>query len=133
MYGVLDLNWKTSVAHPTPPAGRGPCLIRDDPFDHTIRVTGGWADIGSEEFVAQARLARLTSATAGDATVDFEITKEQDNQDLLIHLHVDPAVTKALPAALTRGEGGFWDCQIVDGPTILAGKVKLLDDVSRAA
>lgn len=131
MWGILDLTWKTSAAQPTPPEGKGPCLIRDDPYDHTIRVTGGWADIGSEEFVAQARLARLTSATAGDATVDFEITKEQDGLDLLIHLHVDQAVTKALPAGLTSG--GFWDCQIVDGPTILAGKAKLLDDVSRAA
>lgn len=131
MWGSLDLTWKPSEAQPTPPKGKAPCLIRDDPYDHTIRVTGGWADIGSEEFVAQARLARLTSATAGDATVDFEITKEQDGEDLLIHLHVDQAVTKALPTGLASG--GFWDCQIVDGPTILAGKVKLLDDVSRAA
>jgi hypothetical protein len=131
MYGVLDLTWKPSPSQPTPPEGKAPCLIRNDPYDHTIRVTGGWADLGGEEFVAQARLARLTGATAGDATVDFEVTKEQDALDLLIHFHVDQAVTTALPTALSAG--GFWDCQIVDGHTILAGKAKLLDDVTRAA
>lgn len=131
MYGLLDLTWKVSASQPTPPEGKGPCLIRNDPYDHTIRVTGGWADLGGGEFVAQARLARLTGATAGDATVDFEVDKEQDGLDLLIHFHVDASVTTALPVALTSG--GFWDCQIVDGPTILAGKAKLLDDVSRAA
>lgn len=131
MYGLLDLTWKVSATQPTPPEGKAPCIIRDDPYDHTVRVTGGWADLGSEVFVAQARLTRLTGATAGDATVDFEVTNEQDGVDLLIHFHVDQDVTRALPVALTGG--GFWDCQIVDGPTILAGKAKLLDDVSRAA
>lgn len=131
MYGLLDLTWKVSATDPTPPTGKGPCIIRDDPFDHTVRVTAGWADLGSETFVAQARLARLTSSTAAAATVDFEVTTEQDGVDLLIHLHIDQAVTRALPEALTGG--GFWDCQMVDGPTLLAGKVKLLDDVSRAA
>jgi hypothetical protein len=127
MYAVLDLTWKPTADSTTPPAGKAPAIVRNDPYDHTFRVTAGWADLGAETFIAQVRPARLTGSTAAAATADFEVETEQDGVDLLIHLHLDASVTTALPAAL------FWDVQQVDGSTIVAGKAKVLDDVTRAA
>lgn len=127
MYAVLDLTWKPSADSSTPPAGKAPAIVRNDPYDHTFRVTAGWADLGAETFEAQLRTARLTGTTAGTATADFEVTTEQDGVDLLIHLHLDAVDTTDLPSAL------FFDCQQVDGSTIVAGKAKVLDDVTRFA
>lgn len=127
MFAILDLTWKPSVTSTSPPMGKAPALVRDDPYDHTFRVTDGWADLGGETFAAQLRPARLTGSTAADATADFDVETEQDGDDLLIHLHLDATATAALPSAM------FWDCQQVDGSTLLAGKAKVLDDVTRAA
>ena len=125
MYAALDLVWKPSAASTSPPAGKGPALIRDDPYTHVFVVTDGWADLGAEEFEAQIRTARLTGDTAAAATVDFTVTTEQDGTDLRIILALTAAQTLDLPAA------GFWDLQQVDGGTLVAGKVKVLDDVTR--
>ena len=127
MYALLDLVWKPNATQTEPPAGRAPAIIRDDPYTHTFVVTGGWADLGGESFEAQIRTARLTGDTAAAATVDFTVTTEQDGTDLLIHLSLTAAQTLGLPAA------GFWDLQQVDGGTLVAGKVKVLDDVTRLA
>jgi hypothetical protein len=128
MYALLDLNWKPSADSTTPPTGKAPAIVRNDPYDHTLVVTAGWADLGTEEFEAQLRTARLTGSTAGDAAASFDVETEQDGVDLLIHIHLDATVTTALPTAPL-----FWDCQQVDGSTILAGKAKVLDDVTRFA
>jgi hypothetical protein len=125
MYGLLDLVWKPSASSTEPPAGKAPALIRDDPYTHVIVVTDGWADLGTEDFEAQIRTARLTGDTDDPATVDFTVTTEQDGTDLQIILALTAAQTLDLPAA------GFWDLQMVDGGTLLAGKVKVLDDVTR--
>ena len=125
MYGILDLTWKPSADQSSPPAGKAPAIIRDDPYTHVFVVTDGWADLGSEDFEAQIRTARLTGDTDAAATVDFTVTTEQDTTDLRIILALTAAQTLDLPSA------GFWDCQMVDGPTLLAGKVKVLDDVTR--
>jgi hypothetical protein len=125
MYGLLDLVWKPSASSTEPPAGKAPALIRDDPYTHVIVVTDGWADLGTEDFEAQIRTARLTGDTDDPATVDFTVTTEQDGADLNIILALTAAQTLELPAA------GYWDLQMVDGGTLLAGKVKVLDDVTR--
>jgi hypothetical protein len=125
MYAVLDFTWKPTADSTSPPAGKAPALIRNDPFDHKFRVTAGWADLGTEEFEAQFRTARLTGSTAGTPAAQVEVETEQDGVDLLIHFHLDAADTTALAAAL------FFDCQMVGGSTIVAGKAKVLDDVTR--
>ncbi len=125
MFAILDLTWKPSASSTTPPAGKAPAIIRDDPYVHVIVVTDGWADLGGEDFEAQVRTARLPGDTDDPATVDFTVTKDQDVADLHIILSLTAAQTLGLPAA------GFWDLQMVDGSTLLAGKVKVLDDVTR--
>jgi hypothetical protein len=127
MYGLLDLVWKPSASSTEPPAGKAPALVRDDPYTHVIVVTGGWADLGTETFEAQIRTARLTGDTVAPATVDFTVTTAQDGTDLRIILALTAAQTLDLPAA------GYWDLQMVDGETLLAGKVKVLDDITRIA
>lgn len=127
MFAILDLSWKPSVSQTEPPAGKGPALIRDDPYTHVFVVTDGWADLGGEEFEAQIRPARLGGATDDPATVDFTVTTEQDVDDLRIVLALTAAQTLELPTS------GYWDLQMVDGQTLLAGKVKVLDDVTRVA
>src|SRR5690349_20046058 len=127
MFANLDLSWKPSATSTEPPAGKAPALIRDDPYTHVIVVTDGWATLGTEEFEAQIRTARLTGDTDDPATVDFTVTTEQDVADLHIILSLTAAQTLDLPAA------GFWDLQQVDGGTLLAGKVKVLDDITRIA
>lgn len=129
MFAILDLTWKPSATSTSPPVGKAPAIYRNDPYDHTIRVTDGWADLGAEEFAAQVRPARLTGEDAATATADFDVTTEQDSADLLIHLHLDADVTTALAAT----DVAFWDLQQLDGSTLLAGKAKILDDVTRAA
>lgn len=146
MYGVLNLDWKPSADSLTPPAGRAPAIVRDDPYTHGIVVPGGWADLGSETFEAQLRLERLTGSTAGAATAAFTVVNERgvydsgtdeftetvDGPDLRIVISLTAAVTLALPSSLST-KAGFWDLQQVDGSTLLAGKVKVLDDVTRVA
>jgi hypothetical protein len=127
MFANLDLNWKPTADSTTPPAGRAPAIVRNDPYTHVVVVTGGWADLGGETFEAQIRTARLTGSTVAAATADFTVTTAQDVLDLHIILSLTAAQTTALPAA------GFWDLQQVDGSTLLAGKVKVLDDVTRVA
>lgn len=142
MYGVLDLTWKPSSQSTSPPVGKAPAIVRNDPYTHLIVVTDGWADLGSEVFIAQLRLARLTGSTAADATADFTVnnlrgtvdedgifTEDIEGADLAIEITLTAAQTTALPAAFA----GFWDLQQVDAETLLAGKAKVLDDVTRAA
>lgn len=142
MYGILDLTWKPSSQSTSPPVGRAPAIVRNDPYTHLVVVERGWADLGSEEFVAQLRLERLTGSTAGDATADFTVnnlrgTVDVDGifaeapagADLAIEIALLASETTALPAAFS----GFWDLQQVDAETLLAGKAKVLDDVTRAA
>lgn len=139
MYAILDLTWKPSAQSSSPPTGKAPAIVRNDPYSHLIVVEDGWADLGSEVFLAQFRLARLTGETAGDATVDFTVTnlrgtvtdgifaEDVGGADLAIHLALLADETTGLPSA------GFWDLQQQDAETLLAGKVKVLDDVTRAA
>lgn len=146
MYGILDLTWKPSASEPSPPVGKAPAIIRNDPYDHGIVVAGAWDTLGAEVFEAQLRLARLTGATAGAATAVFSVVNERgtydaeaeefteavDGEDLRIVIGLTAEQTSALPANLAK-TAGFWDMQQVDGSTILAGKAKVLDDVTRVA
>jgi hypothetical protein len=127
MFASLDLVWKPSSTSTSPPAGKAPAIIRDDPYTHVFVVEDGWADLGSEDFEAQIRTARLTGDTDDPATVDFTVTTEQDGADLRIILALTAAQTLELP------KEGFWDLQQIDGGTLVAGKVKVLDDVTRVA
>lgn len=127
MYGLLDLTWQPSASQTEPPAGKAPALIRDDPYTHVIVVTGGWADLGAETFEAQIRTARLTGDTDAPATVAFTVTTEQAVADLRIILSLTAAQTLELPAE------AYWDLQQVDGSTLLAGEVQVLNDVTRVA
>lgn len=132
MYGILDLTWKPSSQSTSPPTGKAGAIVRNDPYTHRIVVTDGWADLGTEEFEAQIRLKRLTGADDPAATADFVVVTAQDGDDLWITLNLTAEQTTDLPNALAQ-QGGYWDLQQVDGPTLLAGKVKVLDDVTRVA
>jgi hypothetical protein len=126
VYASLDLNWQPG-ASASPPRGKAPAILRDDPYTHTIRVTGGWGALGAEQFAAQLRRRRLSSGAADDPVEEFTVDVEQDDDDLLIVLALTAAQTVALPVT------GYWDLQQVDGPTLLAGTFKVLDDVTRSA
>lgn len=129
MFGILDLTWKPSASQTSPPAGKASAIVRDDPYEHTLRVTDGWLDgLGTDEWYAQLRRARLTSSTAGDPVADFDVDTLQDADDLLVILSLTAEVTADLPPSTVDL---FWDLQSVDGGTLLAGKAKVLDDVSR--
>jgi hypothetical protein len=147
MFGILDLTWKPSATSTSPPAGKAPAVIRNDPYTHGIVVAGGWATLGAENFDAQIRAARLTGATAGAALADFTVVNERgvyndavvpptftetvDGPDLRIVISLTAVLTTALPVQGTST--WYWDVQQVDGSTLLAGKVKMLDDVTRVA
>lgn len=129
MFGILDLTWKPSASQTSPPAGKAPAIVRGDTYEHTIRVTDGWLDgLGSLDWYAQLRRARLTSATAPDPVADFDVDTDQDADDLLVLIALSSTVTTDLPIDM------FWDLESVDGlivATLLAGKAKTLDDVTR--
>lgn len=132
MYGILDLTWKPSATEDTPPAGKAPAIVRNDTWAHTIRVTDGVLN-GFDDWgwAAQLRDARLTGTTAGAALADFGVTLEADGDDLLVHLGLTSAQTTPLTPT-----SGYWDLELTDGTTVatwLAGKAKVLDDVTRAA
>ncbi len=131
MYAVLDLTWKPSVTVTEPPTGKASAIIRDDPYTHVFVVTDGYLDLGATpvlpEYVAQIRTARLTGETDDDPLADFTVEVEQDGDDFRITMSLTAEQTLELPSS------GFWDMQQVDAGTILAGKIKVLDDVSRGA
>lgn len=134
MWAYLDLNWKPKPTESTPPVGKAPGLIRNDTYAHTIRVTDGVLN-GFDDWTwtAQIRLARLTaSATVAAPLASFTVTLEADGDDLLVHLGLASATTTTLNVP----KEAFWDLQLSDGTTVttwLTGKVKVFDDVSRAA
>lgn len=134
MPGTLSLTWKPSASAPTPPAGQSAAIYRGDTYAHVLEFWNDEAETDPFALTgtptAQIRSARLTSATAGDALADFAcvISGAGDN---ILTISLTAAETLALPAGATL----FWDCQLTDGSTIttlLAGKVKVLDDVTRA-
>ncbi len=131
MFAYLDLNWKPSTAVTEPPAGKAPGIVRGDTFAHTIRITDGWVDnMQANTFAAQLRRARLTGATAGDAVASFSVVETQDDDDLLVTIGLTSTQTSSRP------NDRFWDMQATQGSTIttlLTGKVKVFDDVTRAA
>lgn len=148
MYAVLDLTFKPTAQTSKPPKGKGYAIVRNDPYLHTVAVAGGWATIGGETFAAQLRLARLTGTTAGPPTAVFTVTNRRgtitpiDGEDILvidgtgpdlgIAIELTEEQTSALPAILGR-ESGYWDLQQVGGGTLLAGKIRVLDDVTRTS
>lgn len=128
MFATLDLTWQPSGAHPTPPAGRAPAIVRNDTYAHRFRITGGWAALGSASFAAQLRRVRLKGASAGAPLAAFTVTPSQDTDDLLI----DIALTSAQTTSLI--EDMEWDLQVViddSVTTLLSGKAKVLNDVTR--
>lgn len=135
MFATLDLTWKPSAGVATPPAGKAPAIIRNDTYAHTIRVTDGVLN-GYDDWtwIAQIRPLRLVAgATVAAALASFTVTLEADGDDLLVHLLLSSTATTAL--SLPKA-GAFWDLQLTNAGVVatwLAGKVKILDDVSRAA
>lgn len=129
MYALLDLIWKPTASSTVPSVGKAPAIVRNDPYTHVIRITDGWADLGSESFIAQIRGARLVGADESSDTVivDFAVSTSQDGTDLLIVIALTAEQTTSMPTA------GFWDLQQVDGETLFSGKTKVLDDVTRAS
>jgi hypothetical protein len=132
LFATLDLTWKPSTSAPTPPAGKAPAIVRNDTYSHTIRITDGVLN-GYDDwtFIAQIRESRLTGSTAAAALASFTVTEEADGGDLLIHLLLPTATTTTLDLP----NGGYWDLQLsLSGviTTWLAGRVKVLDDVSRS-
>lgn len=136
MPAILDLTWKPSAGVETPPAGKAPAIYRNDTYEHTIRVVDGVTNgYDSWTWIGQIRRTRLAyDATVGATAASFTVTLEPDvvtPADLLVHLLLDSTTTTALslPSA-----GGFWDLQLTLAGVVatwLAGKVKILDDVSR--
>lgn len=135
MYATLDLVWKPSAGVATPPAGKAPAIVRNDTYSHTIRVTDGTLNgYDTWDWIAQIRPLRLVAgATVAAALADFTVSLETDGDDLLVHLLLSSTTTTAL--SLPKA-GAFWDLQLADAGVVatwLSGKVKVLDDVSRAA
>lgn len=138
MYGVLDLTWYPTANDPTPPAGKASRIVRGDTYSHVIAFwndeeeTDPFAITG--DVTAQIRVARLTSATGGDPIADFAVVVSGAGNNI-VTISLTPAQTLALPARMAD-ENYFWDLQSDDGGTIttlLAGKVKVLNDVTREA
>lgn len=131
VYAQLDLTWKPSADQDAPPLGKGSAIIRGDDYTHTIRVEDGWLNnLQDFDYAAQIRALRLTGATAGVPLVSFTVTLDQDGDDLLIILTVGNSDTLELPS------GWFWDLQqTATGviTTLLSGRGKTLDDVTRVA
>lgn len=131
MPAYLDLVWKPTTTETTPPVGKAPAIYRGDTYAHAFRITDGWLEgLQAGTFIAQLRPARLTGSTAATPTASFSVVETQDVDDLIVTVGLTSAQTLALPAAL------FWDLQSTDGSTVstlVTGKVKVLDDVSRAA
>jgi hypothetical protein len=133
MPASLDLVWKpASASDAAPPVGKAKAIYRHDTYSHTIRITDGWLeDLQDFDYAAQLRPARLTGSTSGDPLAEFTVDLEQDGDDLLVTIGLASATTIGLPTSM------FWDLQISDGgtdpvTTLLAGKAKCLDDVTRA-
>jgi hypothetical protein len=134
MYGVLDLVFKPTADGATPDAGKAEAIVRGDTYalelafwTDAVAETGPIAITGS--VTAQIRAARLTSSTGGAALADFAVVVSGAGNNI-VTISLTPAQTVALPAA------GFWDVQSVDAGVVttwLAGKVKILDDVTRVA
>jgi hypothetical protein len=133
MPGALDLTWKVSAAESTPPAGKSSAIYRGDTYAHVLEF---WNDEAETDpftitgtVTAQIRSTRLTGATGGTPLADFAVVVSGAGSNI-VTISLTSAQTLALPAA------GFWDCQVDNAGTIttlLAGKVKVLDDVTREA
>lgn len=132
MYAVLDLVWKPTTADPTPPVGKASAIVRGDTYAHNLRITDGWLDgLQAGPFAAQLRTARLTGSTADAPTASFSVVETQDVDDLIITIGLTVTQTLALPVVPL-----YWDLEHTSGAvktTLLSGKVKVLDDVTRAA
>lgn len=137
MWAYLDLTWKPSATSTTPPAGKAPAIVRNDSYAHTIVVTDGVLN-GYDDwtFTAQIRTARLAAGvTAGSAVTDFAVALAPNATDAN-DLDVILSLTSAQTTDLDLPAGGYWDLQLENAGVIttwLAGKVKVLDDVTRAA
>jgi hypothetical protein len=132
VYGVLNLTWVPSVDEQEgPPVGYAPAIVRNDPYTLVIRVTDGWADLGAETFSAQIRALRLTGTTDVAPEASFVVDVTQDGDDVLIVLDLMAESSTGLPTT-TRRRPIYWDLQQDDGPTLLAGEVQVVDDVTRA-
>lgn len=131
MYGVLDLTWKPSANSTAPAAGQSSALVRGDTYAHVIEF---WNDAEQTDpltidgtVTAQLRAQRLSATATVDAPLaEFTVGV------------VDNAVTVTLAAddTLELPSSCFWDLQQdVAGviTTLLAGRVKVLDDVTRAS
>lgn len=134
MYGVLDLTWKPTADGDTPPVGKTDAIVRGDTYPlvlsfwtDPVAETGPIAITGS--VTAQIRAARLADSTGGAALADFAVVVSGAGNNI-VTLSLTPAQTIALPSS------GFWDVQSVDSGVVttwMAGKVKVLDDVTRVA
>jgi hypothetical protein len=130
MYGILDLTFKPTTDGASPAAGRAAAIVRGDTYIHVFTFTND-DDTPFEitgTVAAQLRPARLTGATASSPTASFTVAVGgvDDNE---VTISLTSAQTLALPTTPL-----FWDMQqTVSGvvTTLLAGKVKVLDDVTR--
>jgi hypothetical protein len=131
LFAFLDLTWKPSSTESTPPVGKAPAIVRGDTYAHTIRITDGWLNgLQDGTFAAQIRTARLSGATAASPLVSFTVAELQDVDDLLVTFSLTSEETLDLPPEW------FWDLQTTEGSTVttlLAGKGRTLDDVTRVA
>lgn len=138
MPGVLDLVWdfrKATQGNLTPPPGQSAGIYRGDDYEHALEF---WLDEDETEpfeftgtFTAQIRTELLNEEDAVDPDpapiAEFECDVSGAGMNI---------ITISLPAetTLTLPRSGVWDLQENSGgkrTTILAGKVRVLDDVTR--
>lgn len=128
MPGILNLTFKPAIGA-VPGVGTANAIYRHDSYAHIISF---WNDAEETDpfditgtVTAQIRTARLTAdATADDPLAEFTV-QVVDNT---ITVSLTSAQTTDLPSA------GFWDLQVNNGgiiTTLLMGRVKVLDDVTR--
>lgn len=123
MPGVVNFTARPGTAAANLQDGQAEGIYRGDPWDWVI-VLPAEAPAPVGPYICQLREDRLAAGvTPGDPLA--EVTVEIDGQE--INGHLDPADTVGLPAAWV------WDIQDTStGYTLIGGKGKTFDDVSRA-
>lgn len=132
MFGVLNLDWQPTSDSSTIPVGRGPAIVRNDTYAHRIRILDGVENgYDTADFEAQIRSQRAGAADPGEPIGEFTVVREIDGADVLVTFSLTSEETTDLEFSTA-----YWDLQVVQSATVttlLSGRVRVVNDVTRAA